>query len=93
MVHTSTTNKIRNLITRSIIMITTYKVCLEGCLAKLSIQQQAAELEIAMRTINYPCTILANKNSLEISIYDSSLDELTDKLCEACIPAYVEEDE
>lgn len=73
----------------------TFKVSLEGSLARLDIKQQAAELDAAMRTINYPCTVLASLDSLEVSIYDPNtedpIDELTDKLCEAGMPAYVEE--
>lgn len=72
-------------------MVSTFKVSLEGNLASLSIHQQVLEVETALKAINYPCTILASEFSLEVSVYESSLDELTDKLCEAGIMAYVEE--
>ena len=73
----------------------TYRVHLEGSLARLNIHQQAAELDAAMRTINYPCTILAETSCLEVTIYDPStedpIDELTEKLNEAGMPGYVED--
>lgn len=75
-------------------MLETYHVTLEGKEGQMPGKVQAVFLRECFKDIDYPADVVPAKEGLKVTIHDPECDgmeELTEKLIEAGVVAYVEE--